>query len=56
MRHFKFHISNFTFTIIPLLLLTLVVFGCQKVEKPSREGTGHMAIIIDVDEAPGNPI
>ncbi len=40
--------------IIPLLLLLLIAFGCQKVEKPVRgeAGSSPMAIVIDVDEAP----
>lgn len=37
--------------IIPLLLL-LIAFGCQKVEKPIKNGTGPLAITIEVDEAP----
>jgi hypothetical protein len=36
--------------IIPLLLLLLMVLGCQlSVEKPSRDGTGNMAIKIEMD-------
>ncbi len=53
MKIFNFQLSIVNFTILtPLLLLALIVFGCQKVEKPVRDGTGPMAIIIDVDEAP----
>ena len=52
MGYSGFQFSNSKFTIILLLLFTLTAFGCQKVEKPSREGTGPMAIVIEVDEAP----
>lgn len=52
MTYSKFVIRNSKFIIILLLLFTLTAFGCQKVEKPSREGTGPMAIVIEVDEAP----
>jgi hypothetical protein len=44
--------KNSKFMVVPLLLLVLVASGCQKVEKPSRDGTGPMAIIITVDKAP----
>lgn len=50
----KSQILNPKFIIVPLLLLTFVAFGCEPVEKPSREGTGPMAIIIEVDEAPAS--
>ena len=35
--------------ILPLLVMLLVAFGCQKVDKPVRgeEGAGPMAIVID---------
>jgi hypothetical protein len=48
----KCKVQNYKFIIIPLLLLSVAVFGCQRVEKPSRDGTGPMAIVIEVDEAP----
>jgi hypothetical protein len=49
----KSKIQNSKFKIfIPLLLLLIVFLGCQKVEKPMKGGTGPMAIIIEVDEAP----
>ncbi len=48
----KYQISNHRFILLPLLLLALIAFGCQKVEKPVRNGTGPMAIIIDADEPP----
>ena len=52
MRYSKFEIRSSKFIIIPLLLFILIAFGCQRVEKPSRQGTGPMAIVIEVDEAP----
>lgn len=39
-------------TVSLILLLALMVYACQKVEKPSREATGPMSIIIDIDIAP----
>ncbi len=49
--------NSYKLAVIPLLLLLLIVLGCQlSVEKPSREGTGPMAIIIDVDESPESHI
>ncbi len=47
----KFKISNPKFILLPLLLLALIVFGCQKVDKPVRgeEGSSPMAIVIDGD-------
>jgi hypothetical protein len=52
----KFQIPNSKIIVIPLLLFTLIAFGCQRVEKPSRGGTGPMAIVIEVDEAPDSHI
>ncbi len=48
----KSQIINPKFIVLPLLLLLLMTLGCQKVEKPSKEATGTMKIIIEVDEAP----
>ncbi|MBI5407822.1 MAG: hypothetical protein HZA14_00485 [Nitrospirae bacterium] len=56
MKNFKFQISNFKFIAIPLLVLMLMVIGCQKVEKPTRDAKGPMAIVIEVDEAPQSHI
>jgi hypothetical protein len=53
MNNFKFQIPNFKL-MIPLLLLLLIAFGCQKVDKPVRgeAGSSPMTIVIDSDEAP----
>lgn len=54
MKHFRFQISNFRF-IVPLLmavlLMSFLVSGCQKVDKPVRgeEGSSPMAIVIEGD-------
>lgn len=41
-------------TLIPLLLLLFMAFGCQEVDKPVRgeAGSSPMTIVIDADEAP----
>lgn len=39
----------------PVLLAAVAVLfgpGCQKIDKPSRDTTGPMQIIIEIDEAP----
>ncbi|MBI5058118.1 MAG: hypothetical protein HZB61_16020 [Nitrospirae bacterium] len=56
MKNSKFKIQNLKFIILPLLMLVLMVIGCQKVDKPVRNGTGPMAIVIDVDQAPESHI
>ncbi|UCF87459.1 MAG: hypothetical protein JSV71_01745 [Nitrospiraceae bacterium] len=50
-------ISTFCIPLSRLSLLTfligiLMVFGCQKVEKPSKDATGQMKIVIEMDEPP----
>jgi hypothetical protein len=44
--------ANFKLSVILLLAAGLMMYGCQKVEKPLRDGSGPLAIIIEVDEAP----
>lgn len=46
----KYQITNAKF-IVPLLMLLVMAFGCQKVDKPVRgeEGSSPMAIVIDGD-------
>ncbi len=48
MKIFNYQLSIVNLKIIiPLLMLFLIVLGCQlSVEKPSRDGTGNMAIKI----------
>lgn len=50
MNNIKIQISRFKL-MIPLLMLLLIAFGCQKVDKPVRgeEDSGPMAIVIDGD-------
>ena len=51
MKNFKFQISNFKF-ILPLLVMLLVAFGCQKVDKPERGEEavdGKLVIVVDLD-------
>ncbi|MBI4688560.1 MAG: hypothetical protein HY756_12445 [Nitrospirae bacterium] len=50
--NFKFQISNFKFTIPLLLFAVAFSFGCNKVEKPVRDGKGPLAIIIEAPEPP----
>jgi hypothetical protein len=38
--------------LFPLLIGVLIVFGCQKVEKPSKDAAGPMKIVIEMDEPP----
>jgi hypothetical protein len=52
----KLQTPNSKLFIVCLLFIAVFVIGCQRVEKPSRDGTGPMAIVIEVDEAPDSHI
>jgi hypothetical protein len=52
MRISIFHTPFFMLVLFPFLIGILMVFGCQKVEKPSKNATGPMKIVIEMDEPP----
>jgi hypothetical protein len=63
MRYYKLQFTrlagrqaNCKLAVILILASFLIGSGCQKVEKPVRDGTGPLAIIIEVDEAPESHI
>lgn len=52
MRISTFFIPLSRLSLLPFLIGILTVFGCQKVEKPSKDATGPMKIVIEMDEPP----
>lgn len=52
MRISTFYIPLSRLSLLPFLIGVLMVFGCQKIEKPSKDATGPMKIEIEMDEPP----
>jgi hypothetical protein len=51
-KSYKLQVISYKLPVILILAAVFMVLGCQKVDKPLRDGTGPLAITIEVDEAP----